>query len=108
LELEQNPLLIRGALHMTTAEVQLQHQNIPRDREIILYCSCPNEVTSARVALLLRRKGILQVRPLLGGIDGWRDRNYPMEPKVIGVTGAELLFTEPGAPSANPAVRNHQ
>jgi membrane protein DedA with SNARE-associated domain len=43
------------------------------------YCSCPNEVSSARVAMLLRRKGIAAVRPLLGGIDAWRKLNYPLE-----------------------------
>jgi rhodanese-related sulfurtransferase len=63
-------------------EVERRQQEIPRDRDIILYCSCPNEVTSARVALLLHRKGILRVRPLLGGIEAWRERNYPTEPRA--------------------------
>jgi len=85
-ELERNPSLIRGALHMTMDEVQLRQQEIPRDRDIILYCSCPNEVSSARVALLLHRKGILRVRPLLGGIDAWRERNYPTELRASGKT----------------------
>ena len=53
----------------------------PRDRDIIVYCSCPNEVSSARVALQLQRKGFTRVRPLLGGIDAWREQNYPMEPR---------------------------
>ena len=74
------PALIRGALHMTMDEVEHRQQEIPRDRDIILYCSCPNEVSSARAALLLHRKGITRVRPLLGGIDAWRERNYPTEP----------------------------
>jgi membrane protein DedA with SNARE-associated domain/rhodanese-related sulfurtransferase len=81
-ELDQNPALIYGAVHMTMEEVQLRQQEIPRDRDIILYCSCPNEVSSARVALQLHRKGIARVRPLLGGIDAWRERNYPTEPHV--------------------------
>jgi membrane protein DedA with SNARE-associated domain/rhodanese-related sulfurtransferase len=78
-ELEQNPLVILGACHTTLNEIGRRQEEFPRDREIILYCSCPNEVTSARVALQLRRKGITRVRPLLGGIDAWRERNYPME-----------------------------
>ncbi len=86
LEFEQNPLLIRGALHMTLDEVQLRGQEIPRDRDIILCCSCPNEASSAHVALQLHRQGILRVRPLLGGIDAWRERNYPTEIRVIGKT----------------------
>jgi membrane protein DedA with SNARE-associated domain/rhodanese-related sulfurtransferase len=78
IELDQDAALIRGAVHMTMEEVLLHHQEIPRDRDVILYCSCPNEVSSARVALQLHRKGILRVRPLLGGIDAWRERNYPV------------------------------
>jgi membrane protein DedA with SNARE-associated domain/rhodanese-related sulfurtransferase len=83
-ELDQDSALIRGAIHMTMEEVQLRQQEIPRDRDIILYCSCPNEVSSARIALQLHRKGILRVRPLLGGIDAWKERNYPTEPRVSG------------------------
>jgi membrane protein DedA with SNARE-associated domain/rhodanese-related sulfurtransferase len=82
IELEQNPSLIRGALHMSMEEVERRQHEIPRDRDVILYCSCPNEVSSARVALALRRNGISRVRPLLGGIDAWRERNYPTEPRV--------------------------
>jgi rhodanese-related sulfurtransferase len=77
--LEEDPALIRGALHMSMGEVDGRLQEIPHDRDIILYCSCPNEVSSARVALLLQRKGFLRVRPLLGGIDAWRERKYPTE-----------------------------
>src|SRR5206468_3779707 len=84
-ELEQNPSQIRGALHMTMDEVERRQQELPRDRDIILYCSCPNEVSSARVALLLHRKGFSRVRPLLGGIDAWRERNYPLELKALRV-----------------------
>jgi 3-mercaptopyruvate sulfurtransferase SseA len=47
---------------------------------VIVYCSCPNEVSSARVALVLHRKGVTRVRPLLGGIDAWRELNYPLAP----------------------------
>ena len=108
LELEQDPLLIRGAFHMTMDEVHLRHQDIPRDRDVILYCSCPNEVSSARVALELHRKGISRVRPLLGGIDVWRERKYPMEPRVIGVTRAEILFVESGTPPANASSRANE
>jgi membrane protein DedA with SNARE-associated domain/rhodanese-related sulfurtransferase len=78
-ELEQNPSSIQGALHMTMDEVEHRQQEIPHDRDIILYCSCPNEVSSARVALRLQRKGYSRVRPLLGGIEAWRKRNYPTE-----------------------------
>jgi rhodanese-related sulfurtransferase len=30
------------------------------------------------VALLLVQRGITRVRPLLGGLDAWRDRGFPL------------------------------
>jgi rhodanese-related sulfurtransferase len=69
LELEQYPFLIQGAVHLGLDDIENRHHEIPRDRDVVVYCSCPNEVTSARVALQLHRNGIARVRPLLGGID---------------------------------------
>jgi membrane protein DedA with SNARE-associated domain/rhodanese-related sulfurtransferase len=79
-ELTLDPYLIPGSVHLAVDEVEHRYHEIPRDREVIVYCSCPNEEGSARVALLLHRKGITRVRPLLGGIDAWRELNYPVEP----------------------------
>jgi membrane protein DedA with SNARE-associated domain/rhodanese-related sulfurtransferase len=100
-ELERDPSLIRGARHVTMDELQSRQLEIPRDRDIILYCSCPNEVSSARAALLLRRNGIVRVRPLLGGIDAWRGRNYPTELHAVAVknaVGPESRTAQPPTP----------
>jgi membrane protein DedA with SNARE-associated domain/rhodanese-related sulfurtransferase len=83
-ELQTDPSLIRGARHSTLDQVDLLIQQIPHDRDIVLYCSCPNEITSAKVALRLRRRGITRVRPLLGGIDAWRERKYPTDRNGAG------------------------
>jgi membrane protein DedA with SNARE-associated domain/rhodanese-related sulfurtransferase len=85
-ELEQDPAMIRGALHVTMDELRVRQQDIPRDRDIVLYCDCPNEVSSARMALQLRQQGIVRVRPLLGGIEAWRERKYPTDARTAGVT----------------------
>lgn len=77
-ELERDPVLIAGAIHLTLDDVRQRRYQIPADRDVVVYCSCPNEVTSARVALLLRRQGLTRVRPLLGGLDAWRDQKYPL------------------------------
>jgi membrane protein DedA with SNARE-associated domain/rhodanese-related sulfurtransferase len=78
LDFAAQPETIPGALHMDAAELEEAHEVIPRDREIVLFCACPNEVTAARLALLLRRKGITRIRPLAGGYEGWRSRGYPL------------------------------
>ena len=48
-------------------------------REVIFYCSCPDEITSVRAALRLKRRGATRVHPLLGGFAGWRELGYPIE-----------------------------
>lgn len=80
LDFEHDPHIIPGAQRIRVDEMEDRHQDIPRDRDVVLYCSCPNETTSARMALLFHRKGIMRVRPLAGGIDAWRQRDYPIEP----------------------------
>ena len=55
---------------------------IPRDREVVLYCANPHEFTSARVALALQRRGFERVRPLAGGLRAWRERGFPL---ILGV-----------------------
>ena len=103
-ELELDPSIITGAIHLQVDEVARRHHEFPHDRDIIVYCSCPNEVTSARVALLLHRQGFTRVRPLLGGIDAWRNSQYPMgtwTATVIAATVNPPAAAEP-APSAAP------
>jgi membrane protein DedA with SNARE-associated domain/rhodanese-related sulfurtransferase len=79
ISLELDPEMIPGALSLLLEEIDHRHHEIPRDREIVLYCTCPNEVSSARTALLLKKKGIHRVRPLEGGLDAWRERKFPVE-----------------------------
>ncbi|MDK2743364.1 MAG: VTT domain-containing protein [Nitrospira sp.] len=74
-----DPYTIPGALRISAEELEQRHDDIPRDRDVILFCACPNEATSARMALMLRRKGVTRVRPLVGGIDAWRELAYPLE-----------------------------
>ena len=74
-----DPYTIPGALRISAEELEQRHHDIPRDRDVILFCACPNEATAAKMALMLKRKGISRVRPLAGGIDAWRELAYPLE-----------------------------
>lgn len=72
------PYTIPGAIRISMEELEKRNIEIPRDRDIVLYCTCPNEATSAMTALKLQRHGITRVRPLQGGLHGWRDMGYPL------------------------------
>jgi membrane protein DedA with SNARE-associated domain/rhodanese-related sulfurtransferase len=79
LDFEAEPYVIPGALYIPAEELARRHSEIPRDVEVVLYCTCPDEATSAKSATRLRRRGVRRVRPLETGFDGWRARGYPVE-----------------------------
>jgi membrane protein DedA with SNARE-associated domain/rhodanese-related sulfurtransferase len=79
LELLPDPFLLPGALHISPDTLATRSHEIPRDRDIVLYCTCPNEATAARVAMTLHRMGIDRVRPLRGGYDEWKRLGFPMD-----------------------------
>ena len=68
---------IVGALMLDLPQVS-EHA-FPRDRSIVVYCACPNEASAKHAALILLRRGYADVRPLIGGLDGWIDAGHPVE-----------------------------
>ncbi|MYN01515.1 sulfurtransferase [Pseudoduganella sp. DS3] len=46
---------------------------LPKDRHIIVYCSCPNDVTAAKLAKQLHAHGYKRAKPLHGGLDAWNN-----------------------------------
>jgi rhodanese-related sulfurtransferase len=76
---ELDPRFIPGALEMDMAEVDRRLEQLPADREIIFYCTCPNEASAAQVAKKLIELGYTKVRPLQGGLDAWLAAGYEVE-----------------------------
>jgi membrane protein DedA with SNARE-associated domain/rhodanese-related sulfurtransferase len=73
------PKRIPGAIHVPHDQVSEHLNDIARDRDVILYCTCPNEASAAQVAKLLMLQGFGTVRPLHGGLDAWIAAGYPVE-----------------------------
>jgi rhodanese-related sulfurtransferase len=73
------PRWIPGALHVPLQDAAHRLKDLPRDRDIILYCTCPSEASAARVAKILMNHGFKRVRPLLGGLDAWVAAGYAVE-----------------------------
>ncbi|ANH75878.1 DedA family protein/thiosulfate sulfurtransferase GlpE [Ralstonia insidiosa] len=63
------------------------------DREVIIYCACPNEASAIMVARTLIGRGFKHVRPLHGGIDAWVERGYGVE-HVVSVSPDTLTAAE--------------
>jgi membrane protein DedA with SNARE-associated domain/rhodanese-related sulfurtransferase len=71
---------IPGALHVPLDQMATHVQDLPRDRDLILYCTCPNEASAAQAAKLLQNHGFTRVRPLHGGLEAWVAAGYDVEP----------------------------
>jgi rhodanese-related sulfurtransferase len=86
LDIEAAPYGIPGARQIDPGELLHPHHTIPRDSEVVFYCAEPREATSARVALHAAAIGFSNVHPLSGGLDGWRQAGFPVEPLKRVVT----------------------
>ncbi len=73
-----DPRTLPNAVLLTPDRLVESGDLIPRDRDVVLFCTCPNEETAVKMALTIRKMGITRVRPLLGGFDGWKRLGYPL------------------------------
>jgi rhodanese-related sulfurtransferase len=74
---EHSTVRLPGALRFTG---DAPAPALPKDREIVVYDSDPNELASSSVAALLIRQGFKAVA-LRGGIADWLAANLPTETK---------------------------
>jgi membrane protein DedA with SNARE-associated domain/rhodanese-related sulfurtransferase len=75
---ELEPHRIPGAVAISLGDVDAHLKDLPRDRDIILYCTCPSEASAARVAKILMNRGFKRVRPLAGGLEAWVAAGHPV------------------------------
>ena len=86
---EHSTLKLPGAIRYLAGDAA---PSLPRDREIVVYDSDPNELASSHVAAELIRQGYRAVT-LKGGISDWVAANLPTETK----DAPQQAPPEPGA-----------
>ena len=74
---ERDVMRIPGSLWVPLAQVTSRSGELPRDREIIVYCAVGER--SARAATALRQMGLSRVYNLQGGIIAWINHQLPVE-----------------------------
>ena len=84
------PYTLPGARWIRPDELSRHCRGIPRTAEVVVYGGGSRQARTARAALYaraalhLRRAGVRSVRPLAGGLHGWRRRGYPVDPFTQG------------------------
>jgi rhodanese-related sulfurtransferase len=67
---------------LRAAELLSTLPELPPDKTIIAYCTCPDDEASARLTRALRSQGY-DAWTLEGGLPAWRAAGYPMEANLI-------------------------
>ena len=75
---EHSTVTLPGTLRMTADA--LDTAKLPRDRDVVVYDSDPNEVTASRAAVDLIGRGF-KASVLQGGIADWSGASLPMDTK---------------------------
>ena len=100
LELVPDPFTLPGAVHVSPEAIAARAHEIPRDRDVVLYCTCPSEATAAKTAMMLHKLGVERVRPLRGGYDEWKRRGYPLDAIEPFMTEQPLVQVAGSSPAA--------
>ncbi|WP_374729961.1 DedA family protein/thiosulfate sulfurtransferase GlpE [Caballeronia temeraria] len=67
-----DPEAIPGSLFADERDLAKIMESYDKARKVVIYCSCPNEVSAAWMAKTMRNAGFRDVVPLTGGLDAWR------------------------------------
>lgn len=80
LDLLAYPEIIPSARRITPNEVLEDPSLIPKEKDAVVYCTCPSDKTSR--AVLRRALGLhfLRIKFLRGGLAAWKMNGYPVEP----------------------------
>jgi membrane protein DedA with SNARE-associated domain/rhodanese-related sulfurtransferase len=69
---------IKNSTRLEPNTVLQQIESLPRDKEIVLYCTCHREATSVRVARILQQQEF-RTSIIRGGLRAWKRGGFPLE-----------------------------
>jgi rhodanese-related sulfurtransferase len=81
---------IKGAVYVKLRRLKYRLafpplKDVPRNREVVTYCACPNDESSVKAAQMLVESGFKRVRFLKGGWVDWKRANGQVEPMAQGM-----------------------
>jgi len=80
LDLLADTEIIVGAKRIPPRDVLENPSLIPKDKDSVVYCTCPSDKTSRSVLHRAQAMHFSRVKFLQGGLAGWKAKGYPVEP----------------------------
>jgi rhodanese-related sulfurtransferase len=72
--------IIPGARRVPPKEIEQVSINVPKDRDLFVYCTCPSDKTSREMTRRALALNFMKVKFLRGGLAAWKQKGYPVEP----------------------------
>jgi membrane protein DedA with SNARE-associated domain/rhodanese-related sulfurtransferase len=76
---DEGTMRIRDSKRFEPNALTEQLELLPKDKEIVLYCTCLREATAVQVARTLAERGIPSA-VIRGGLSAWKKASLPLEP----------------------------
>jgi len=80
LDLLAYPEIIPGARRISPKEVLERPSLIPKEKEAVVYCTCPGDKTSRSILHRALAMHFSRIKFLKGGLAAWKAKGYPVEP----------------------------
>lgn len=80
---DKGAMRIPGSARLEPNALTTEAAKLPKDREIVVYCTCIREATSSRVARILADEQGLRVSVIAGGFRAWKKAGLPLEPVPV-------------------------
>jgi len=80
LDLLAYPEIIPKAQRVAPNEVLERPSPIPKEKDAVVYCTCPSDQTSRAVLRRVLALQFFRVKFLKGGLAAWKAKGYPVEP----------------------------
>jgi len=80
LDLLAYPEIIPGAHRIPPKEVLERPSLVPKEKDVVVYCTCPGEKTSRAILHRALAMHFSRIKFLEGGLAAWKAKGYPVEP----------------------------
>jgi rhodanese-related sulfurtransferase len=79
LDLLADSEIIVGATRIAPKDLLANPSLIPKEKDSVVYCTCPDDKTSRLILHRAHAMHFLRIKFLKGGLAGWKARGYPVE-----------------------------
>ncbi len=79
LDLLADSEIILGATRIAPKDLLANPSLIPKEKDSVVYCTCPDDKTSRLILHRAHSMHFLRIRFLKGGLAAWKAKGYPVE-----------------------------